>query len=97
MNTANLDEIKKVAVDVQFLIVKGGGMATKSVVEDYLMPRFGIDRCLAHEVMNDLERENVRPFVASDGDVYWNQFQMMRSEPKASDYSDLVFDVLRRR
>lgn len=41
-------------------IIAAGGMASKSAVEDVIMPMFGIDRCEAHEIMNEIEYKNLR-------------------------------------
>lgn len=41
-------------------IVEAGGMATKTAVEDELMPEFAIDRYTAHHALNTIERENLR-------------------------------------
>lgn len=86
--------IEQAALDAQFLVVKGHGMATKSLIEDFLMARFGIDRYRAHVVMNDLEHRNVQPWVFSDQKTYWNQAYMMRPEPQAADYPDLKWEIL---
>ena len=49
-----------VALDIQKRIVDSGGMASKSVVEDELMPMFGIDRYVAHGITNHIEYHNLR-------------------------------------
>lgn len=49
-----------VAQDIVKRIVESGGMATKSSVEDELMPMFGVDRYMAHQVMNHIEYHNLR-------------------------------------
>ena len=48
------------AQDIVKRIVESGGMANKSKVEDELMPMFGVDRYIAHEVMNHIEYHNLR-------------------------------------
>lgn len=92
--TISIEIIEQAALDAQFLIVKGHGMATKSLVEDFLMARFGIDRFHAHDVMNGLERRNVQPWVFSGGKTWWNQAYMMRPEPQITEYPDLKWEVL---
>ena len=47
------------AVAIRDRIVAAGGMATKSRVEDELMPMFGIDRSDAHSIMNHIEFHNL--------------------------------------
>jgi hypothetical protein len=81
-------EVERTALDVQFLIIKAGGMATKSRVEDYLMAHFGIDRYPAHQIMNDIEFRNLCPFIFSNG-VFWNQADMLRPEPTLEMYPTL--------
>lgn len=48
------------AQDIVKRIVESGGMANKSRVEDELMPMFGIDRYVAHRVLNHIEYYNLR-------------------------------------
>ena len=51
------------ARDIRFVIVKAGGMATKSAVEDVLMLRHSeIGRSEAHEVTNYIEQNNIDAF-----------------------------------
>lgn len=47
------------AIAIRERIVSAGGMATKSKVEDELMPMFGIDRGDAHTIMNHIEYHNL--------------------------------------
>lgn len=49
------------AREIQGRIITAGGMATKSSVEDELMPLYGIDRGTAHDIMNHIEYHNMRP------------------------------------
>jgi hypothetical protein len=49
-----------VAQDIAKRIVESGEMATKTRVEDELMPMFGIDRYDAHMITNYVERHNLR-------------------------------------
>jgi hypothetical protein len=48
------------AVAIRNRIVAAGDMATKTRVEDELMPIFGIDRYDAHMIMNHIEHRNLR-------------------------------------
>ena len=49
------------AISIRKEIVEGGGMATKSLVENRLMNVFdGLDRYNAHSVMNHIEYHNLR-------------------------------------
>lgn len=48
------------ALVIRRRIVAAGGMATKTVVEDELMPKHGIDRRAAHDVMNHIEYHNLK-------------------------------------
>lgn len=49
------------ARQIQGRIVKDGGMATKSKVEDELMPAFNITRSLAHDITNHISQHNLSP------------------------------------
>lgn len=44
-------------------IVTAGGMATKTKVENYLMPKYNITRYVAHEIMNYIEYHNLKWIV----------------------------------
>ena len=48
------------AVQIRNRIVAAGEMATKTRVEDELMPMFGIDRGDAHSIMNHIEYHCLR-------------------------------------
>ncbi len=48
------------AVQIRNRIVASGEMATKTRVEDELMPLFGIDRYDAHQIMNHIEYHNLK-------------------------------------
>jgi len=54
------DRMVDAAQDIVKRIVESGGMANKSRVEDELMPMFGVDRFLAHQVMNHIEFYGLR-------------------------------------
>ena len=68
MNTRTIedltdDEWRRIlqrAAAIRRRIVEAGGMATKTAVEDELMPEFGVDRYTAHHALNTIERENLR-------------------------------------
>jgi len=47
------------AVRVTYAIVKAGGMASKSIVEDVLMLKHGVGRDLAHDLTNLIESINM--------------------------------------
>ena len=49
-----------VAIQIRNRIVESGGMATKTRVEDELMPLFDIDRYDAHQIMNHIEYHNLK-------------------------------------
>lgn len=54
------ERLIKQAVEIRFLIVANGGMATKSVVEDVLMARHaGLGRTEAHDILNHIEYHNI--------------------------------------
>ena len=48
------------AVAIRNRIVAAGGMATKTVFEDELMPKHCLDRRAAHDVMNHIEYHNLK-------------------------------------
>lgn len=49
------------AREIQGAIVAAGGMATKSKVEDELMPLYNLTRGAAHQVLNFIEAHNLYP------------------------------------
>lgn len=68
---------------IRYLIVKSGGMATKSLVEDVLMDRFGcLDRSDAHTMTNIAEVANERLFTI--GPTRWTSDQW--AEPQVGDW-----------
>lgn len=48
------------ALIIRRRIMESGKMATKTIVEDELIPMHNIDRGLAHSVMNHIEYHNLR-------------------------------------
>jgi len=85
MSDQQFAAITNAAVDIQYLIVTGGGMATKTAVEDALMARFGLDRADAHTVTNFVESR--RDFTVGSSGVLW---QAQRPEPQRADYPELL-------
>lgn len=47
------------ALETRRSIVASGGMATKTAVENIIMPKFNIDRSEAHDIMNEIESQNL--------------------------------------
>lgn len=52
------DDLYQETQAIRYLIIKGGGMANKSKVEDILMKRHGISRMDAHDITNQIEYRN---------------------------------------
>lgn len=77
-----LDEIN----DIRYLIVKAGGMATKSRVEEVLMARYKFDRSDAHSLVNCAEAANARDFMIGRNGATW---QAKRPEPKLENWKEL--------
>lgn len=75
------------AIRIRYLIVRAGGMANKSNVEDVMILRGTVpDRCAGHDIMNTIEHEGLdilpgRPWPADYGD-----------EPALADYPE-IFEV----
>ncbi len=68
---------------IRYLIIKSGGMATKSLVEDVLIDRFGcLDRSNAHSLTNMAEATNKRFFTI--GPTRWTSKQW--PEPQVEDW-----------
>ena len=70
------------AICCKYAIVKNGGMANKSAVEDFLILRHSVDRCEAHEIMNNIE------YHMLDSDLYRRSFGEVPSASLA-DYPEL--------
>lgn len=81
---ALLDEVTA----IQYLIIKSGGMATKSKVEDILMARFSLDRGDAHSLTNDAESR--QDFMIVNGRVVWQAKH--RQIPQIEDYPEIQND-----
>lgn len=73
--------------DIRYLIVKSGGMATKTNVENILMARYKITRSDAHSLTNSAENNNVRAF--STCPLRWNTYTTQRPEPNFSDWPEI--------
>lgn len=67
---------------VRYLIVKAGGMACKSLVEEVLMSQLEIGREDAHSVTNMAEQANLRLFVVNP--TIWTSYRW--PEPKIEDW-----------
>ena len=78
-----LDEV----TDIRYLIVTKGGMATKSLVEDVLMARHGLDRGDAHSLLNANESANTIDFMIDRRGVHW---QAKRKEPDIDDWPEII-------
>lgn len=85
MNEETFNELIMEAIDIRFLIVKAGGMATKSIVENVLMLRHQIERLDAHDIMNHIENCRV------DQDYFRGSIWQAKhkNEPAASDYPEI--------
>ncbi len=62
----DLDEYQAIVLEARKevgRIVAAGGMATKTKVENYLMPKYNLTRYAAHEIMNYIEYHNLRWIV----------------------------------
>jgi len=84
MTDAQFSAILSEVSEIQYLIIKVGGIATKSRVEDVLMTQHGLDRSDAHTFTNCAESRNIRDFYISDDRVIWAC--KSRPEPIASKY-----------
>lgn len=75
MNDPNFEQLVREAVDIRYLIVRAGRMATKSLVEDVLMARYpaSVDRRLAHDVLNycEWQQEERKYFRFRQGGLTW--------------------------
>lgn len=84
MSDQQFEQITNATVDIQYLIVKAGGMATKS--EDVLMARYGLDRGDAHTFTNFVESKN-QGFRLSAQGVIWIA---KRPQSKPEDYLEVT-------
>lgn len=80
-------ELLAEAENIQYLVVKGGGMATKTLVENIMMERFGgMTRSDAHSICNAVESCNNRIWRFWGGTVTWFA---ERSEPTMAEYPQI--------
>lgn len=59
----DIDEWNAIIIDARQevgRIYRSGGMATKTRVEDYLMPKYNINRYCAHDIMNYIQQHNLK-------------------------------------
>jgi len=76
------------AIDYQYLVVKSGGMATKSLVDAFLIKRYGLSESEAHDISNHIEMMP-RYFSTGREGIEWNEYNAKRPEPQLKDYPDL--------
>lgn len=81
-------EIRRAAIDWQYLVVQVGGMARKSDCENWLIPCYGIDRYTAHSILNDIT-DGPRHFYCSASGVTWDEWNARRPAPRREDYPDI--------
>ena len=84
MNEQQWDELWNTAIDVQYLIVKAGGMANKTIVEDYLMQRYSLDHYTIREATNYV----MDKFYFRGGQ--WYDWNAKRPAPKFEDHPGLA-------
>lgn len=89
MTDEMFQEIVQATEEIQFLIVKAGGMATKSKVEDALMKRYQFARSDAHSFTNFVEGNFSRRSCAWQILQRGATWQAKRNEPQASDYPEI--------
>ena len=86
------------AEDWQFLVVRAGGMATKSALDSWLVARHGLAPVEAHAVANAVETANRRVWRRSGDEIAWGL--TTRPEPTCDQYgldpADLALVGLRR-
>lgn len=83
MPTKEFFELLSATEDIQFIIVKGGGMARKSDVEKILMGEFDLTQFDARNLTNHVEFQNNRTWKISDGKAVWIA---KRDEPTRAKY-----------
>lgn len=73
------------AIRIRYLIVRAGGMATKTAVEDVLIMRRTVpDRSTGHQIMNDIEYHRLDVMPGRP----WPE-QRYGAEPDPADYPEI--------
>lgn len=93
MTDQKYQEILAEVPEIQYLIVKAGGIATKTVVEQILMLRHNLDRGDAHTFLNINEGHNNRDFTIGQNGAQWQEHTAKRPAPMMSKYQ-AQFDQL---
>jgi hypothetical protein len=78
-----LDQI----TDIRWLIIRAGGIATKTVVENILMLRYGCSRGDAHTLLNCSENLNAQHIMMGRDGAQWLS---KRAMPKLEDWPELM-------
>lgn len=86
MTDQQYQEILAQINDIRYLIVKAGGMATKTRTEEVLMTRYGLDRGDAHTFVNLSESSGSYDFTIGRDVVRWTA---VRPEPKLADWPEI--------
>lgn len=87
LTDAQYEAILSEVSEIQFLIIKAGGMATKTKVENVLMTRYGFDRCDARTFTNSAESRNVRAWEMLARGLAWRG---VGPEPTIEKYPELI-------
>lgn len=77
-------------VAVQFLCLTHGEMATKDMVEDVVMLRWGVERGMVHEVLNRITENGQTAYRRADEDDAGWVWRAQTSEPRPSDYPEFL-------
>ena len=72
------------AIRIRYLIVREGGMATKTAVEDVMILRGTVpDRYAGHQIMNDIEFYNLSVWPGRAWPAHYGE------EPALADYPEI--------
>jgi endogenous inhibitor of DNA gyrase (YacG/DUF329 family) len=86
------EKIKNAAIDWQYLVAIGGGMARKSDCEAWLTQRFGIDGYTGRTITNAITEGPINFYCGSEG----TEWVLSRPAPRIEDYPDITFEDERR-
>lgn len=98
MTEDQYNEIKQAAIDWQYLVASGGGIARKSDCEAWMIAHFAhydLDEFTARHITNQIT-EGPRYFMCARDGTTWQELVAGRPAPLIEQYPDIVFEVYAR-
>jgi len=90
VRSEKFEAMKQAAIDWQYLVAQGGGIARKSDCEAWLMTRYRIDDYEARRITNQITDGPIYFFCSSDG-IEWQERTAKRPAPTREQYPEIDY------